>query len=81
MAEPHYLHSQPSTSYWTPIQITAIFATVSTLETTFGFSGTGSTDIGRQRTSKTVLEPSTSDYRTITANFGRKKHHLPQNRK
>ena len=48
------------------------------LETTSVFGGTGSTDIRRRRTSKTVLEPSTSDYQTITANFGQK-HHLPQN--
>ena len=64
------LNSQPSTSYLIPIQIAALFATVFKLETTSGFGGTGSTDIGRRRTSKTVLEPSTSDYRTITVNFG-----------
>ena len=49
-------------------------------ETNSGFGGTGSTDIGRRRTSKTVLEPSTSDYRMIKTNFGQK-HHLPLNRK
>ena len=33
----------------------------------FRFLWNRSTDIGRFRTSKTVLEPPTSDYRTITA--------------
>ena len=64
------LNSQSSTSYSTPIQITTLLATVSTLETTSGFGGTGSTDIGRRRTSKTVLEPPTSNYWAIIANFG-----------
>ena len=70
MAEPYYLNLQPSTSCSTQIQITGLFATVSTLETTSCYGETGSTNIGRRRTSKTVLQPSTSDNRTITGNFG-----------
>jgi len=49
------------TSYLTAIQITALFATVSTLETTSSFGGTGSTEIWRRPTSQTVLDGSPCD--------------------
>ena len=45
MAETICLNSQPATSLFDPIQCTGLLATVSMLETTFGFGETGSTEI------------------------------------
>jgi len=84
MAETVQSNSQPSTSYLTPVQCMGLSATIWTLETTFGFGATGSTEICRQPTSKTAVDRSSIDCQPFTADFRRKKvpnSHFRPNRK
>ena len=69
MAETGKMNSQPSTSYSTPIQYMGLSATISTLETTSGLTGTGS-DVGRPQKRFYTGPPVTNG--RLTAYFLRK---------